>query len=150
MAQQSIICPTDGVQINENKVRVVAFLVLLTIGAYLLTNSIWLPVVLAIDFGVRGFVNRQYSPFRVAADWLVNQLGLPYKPTDQAPKRFAARIGFVFAIAIVLFHSLGWNTVLLSSVLALFASLESLVGFCAGCFVYTYYQRWFTPRTTTS
>jgi hypothetical protein len=114
----------------------------------MLTSSIWLPILLAIDFGLRGFVDRQYSPFRVVADWVVSQLGLPYKATDQAPKRFAARIGFVFATTIIIFQGMGWNTVILSSVLALFASLESLAGFCAGCFVYTYYQRWFTPGTT--
>ncbi|MFD2572046.1 DUF4395 domain-containing protein [Spirosoma soli] len=148
MARESIVCPTDGVQVNESKVRTVAFLVLLTTLAYLLTNVVWLIALLTVDFGLRAFNTGQYSPFGTVAGWLVKQFHLPFKGTDQAPKRFAARIGFVFGASILVAHGLGWNTSILSSVLAIFAGLESLLGFCAGCYVYTYYHRWFSPNTT--
>ncbi|GAB3504574.1 DUF4395 domain-containing protein [Spirosoma knui] len=147
MANESIVCPTDGIQVNENKVRTVAFLVLLTALAYLLTNNVVLIGLLAVDFGLRAFNAGKFSPFGIVADGVVKLFHLPYKGTDQAPKRFAARIGLAFAVSIGLFQVFGWGTVALSSILIIFAALESLGGFCAGCYVYTYCHRWFTSNS---
>ncbi|MBN8825976.1 MULTISPECIES: DUF4395 domain-containing protein [unclassified Spirosoma] len=138
-----IICPTSGVQINETKVRLVAGLVLLIAVVYLLTNWLALPLLLFVDFGLRSTDLGKYSPLGTIADGLVNTFHLPYKGTDQAPKQFAARIGFGFAILIMVLHIAGVSTLLAVSVLAVFAALESIVGFCAGCYVYTYYLRLF-------
>ena len=57
------------------------------------------------------------------------------------PKRFAARIGFLFCLAIVVAHYTDLSTIILSIIIALFAALESLAGFCAGCYVYNAYAR---------
>ena len=158
MADGQLICPTDGVQINETKVRFVAGLVLLVTLAYLLSGW-WqpgqsrfgvpagavpvLPLLLTLDFGLRSVDLAQYSPFGRVAGWLVKTLRLPYKGTDQAPKRFAARIGLAFGILITALHAAGISTLIPAAVLAVFATLESIVGFCAGCYVYTYYVRLF-------
>ncbi|GAB3551471.1 DUF4395 domain-containing protein [Spirosoma fluminis] len=150
MANESIVCPVDGIPVNENKVRTVAFLVLATTLVYLVTNAVWLIGVLTLDFGLRAFNAGKFSPFGIAADGFVKWLHLPYKGTDQAPKRFAARIGLAFALSLMLFHWFGWDTVILSSTLAVFAALESLAGFCAGCYVYTYYHRLFSRSTISS
>lgn len=148
MNDENVVCPTDGVPINENKVRTVAFLVLLTALLYLTTGWPVLPVLLAVDFGLRSFNAGKYSPFGIAADGLVKQFRLPYKATDQAPKRFAARIGLAFSLAIALTQFLGGVLpFVLAGILAGFAGLESLAGFCAGCYGYTYYLRWFAPKS---
>jgi len=138
MADINLSCPVDGIQINENKVRVIAGFVLLTILLYLLTGWSGLLLLLAVDFGLRVFKQPKYSPFGKAADFIVGQLNLPFRSTDQAPKRFAAGIGLVFSITILVVHSLGYTTFILSSLLAVFAMLESFAGFCAGCYVYTF------------
>ena len=138
MAQINLDCPIDGVQINENKVRIVAGFVLLTGLLYLLTGWSWLLVLLIADFGLRVFKLPKYSPFGKVADGVVGQLRLPFKGTDQAPKRFAAGIGLVFSITILVLHGLGINTLILTSILVIFAILESFAGFCAGCYVYTF------------
>lgn len=148
MDKNQLICPVDGVQINENKVRTVAFLVLLTTVAYLVTGIIWLVVLLVIDFGLRSTNAGRYSPLGNVADWAVRQVKLPYKGTEQAPKRFAARIGLAFALIITIVQGLGLDPILLAGVLALFAGLESLVGFCAGCYVYTLYFRLLATSST--
>ena len=139
-----IICPTSGVQVNETKVRLVAGLVLLIAIGYWLTNWLVLPLLLFVDFGLRSTDLGKYSPLGTIADGLVNAFRLPYKGTDQAPKQFAARIGFGFAILISGLQLAGISTLIPVSVLALFAALESIVGFCAGCYVYTYYIRLFS------
>lgn len=138
MAQINLDCPIDGVQVNENKIRLIAGFVLLTALLYLLTGWGWLLVLLVIDFGLRVFKLPKFSPLGKAADFVVGQLRLPFKGTDQAPKRFAAGIGLIFSITILLLHGLGINTFLLTSTLIVFALLESFAGFCAGCYVYTF------------
>lgn len=138
-----LICPTDGVKINETKVRLVAGLVLLTALTYLSTGWLALPILLAVDFGLRGFQFGTYSPLGAIAQGLVNGFGLAYKATDQAPKQFAARIGLVFGLLITGLHLAQVSTIIPTLVLATFAALESLAGFCAGCHLYTYYVRLF-------
>lgn len=148
MNKNQLICPVDGVPVNENKVRIVAFLVLLTTIAYLVTGVIWLAGLLTVDFGLRSANAGRYSPLGNIADWAVKQVKLPYKGTDQAPKRFAARIGLAFSLTIIVVQLLGLNPFLLAGVLAVFAGLESLIGFCAGCYVYTLYFRLWTTLST--
>ena len=139
----NLICPTDGVQINETKVRLVAGLVLLTAVVYLLTHWVVLPLILVADFGLRSFDARQYSPLANLAGAFVKWGKLPYKGTDQSPKRFAARIGLAFVVTISLLRLAGISAFVPVLVLIVFAALESLVGFCAGCYVYTYFIRMF-------
>lgn len=153
MADSQLICPTDGVQMDETKVRFVAGLVLLVTLAYLLSGWLQpgqspgavpaLPLLLTVDFGLRSVDMAPYSPFGRVAGWLVKTLRLPYKGTDQAPKRFAARIGLAFGILITALHPAGISTLIPAAVLAVFAALESIAGFCAGCYVYTYFVRLF-------
>ena len=54
------------------------------------------------------------------------------------PKRFAQTVGLVFTLAATGFLVAGLPvvTVGLLAVLLVFALLESVVGFCAGCFVF--------------
>lgn len=146
--KNTLICPTDGVQVNETKVRLVAGLVLLTAIVYLLTAplgavSLMLPLLLLADFGLRSSEWGRYSPLGYVADGLVKAWKLPYKGTDLAPKRFAARIGLGFSLLITGLQLAGFPTLLPTAVLALFAALESGFGFCAGCYVYTFYVRLF-------
>lgn len=124
--------------INEYKARTIAFLVLLTVGGYLLTYLIALPALLVLDFGLRSFDHGKFSPFGLVSDQLVKALNLGVKPVFYPPKRFAARVGLVFSITIVLLQYLGISTHLVAGVLGFFAALESLAGICAGCYMYNF------------
>jgi hypothetical protein len=126
---------------NESKVRLTALFVLAGVVLYLFSGKIILPVFLVIDFALRSFNLPQYSPLALFSGWLVKTLKLPVKPVFYPPKRFAARIGLLFSIAIVVLHLLSINTIIVGAVLAFFAALESFVGFCAGCYVYDFLQR---------
>lgn len=125
-------------QINEHKVRVIAFLVLVAVSLYLLTGYVIIPAILVLDFGLRSFDLGKFSPFAHISEVLVRTLNLGVKPIYYPPKRFAARIGLGFSITILLLQSTGNNTLIISGVLAFFAALESLAGICAGCYVYNW------------
>ena len=136
-------CPVDFVSVNENKARITAGIVVLLTGLYLLIPTWIIPAFLLIDFFVRGFNFPAYSLLNMISNRLVAAFGVKNKPTDRAPKRFSAKIGFLFSLAILAFQLLNLkNTALiLASILIIFAMLESVFAFCAGCHVYSFYTR---------
>jgi hypothetical protein len=70
------------------------------------------------------------------------------KPVDQAPKRFAAKIGFIFYLAILslaVFSQIN-IALILAIIVAIFAFLESFAGICVGCYVYNFYIKLFAQK----
>jgi hypothetical protein len=133
-------CPVDQVSVNENRARIVAFFVLLIVVAYLLTGSLYLIAFLVPDFLLRATTLGKNSSLSLLAGVVVSTFKVKNKPTDRAPKRFAAGTGLVFSLLILaatLLH-LALISLALTVVLAFFAALESFVGFCAGCYVYSF------------
>lgn len=148
MAISTVDCPVDFISINENKARITAGIVVLLTGLYMLTSTWIIPAFLVIDFFARGFNFPGYSMLNIISNKLVAAFGVNNKPTDRAPKRFAAKIDFLFSLAILTFFVLDLkNTALiLSIVLITFAVLESVFGFCAGCHVYSFYTKFLKKR----
>jgi hypothetical protein len=132
---------------SEAKIRLTAFLVLILIIIYLITGAGAAPIALTLDFALRAFGLPQYSPLGFIAGTLATALKLPAKPVYLPPKRFAARVGFVFCVAVTILHYADYEVAatLVGAVLALFAALESLAGFCAGCYVYNGWARLRNP-----
>ena len=135
--------------IDGNAARVVAGIVAALALASLWPPAWWLTIVLAIDFFVRAWVGRTYSPLRWVAKRITGALGVPVKPTYAPPKRFAARIGSALTLLIVASHLLGLGGLALAVTLALVAaaSLEAFASFCIACWVYPYV---FRRQTSTS
>lgn len=138
-------CPVDFIQVNENRVRLTALWVLLLLLVTLPIAQSALPVFafLAIDFFLRAFNYGKFSPLNILSGIVVKQLKIPGKPIDQAPKRFAAGIGFLLSVATILLLITGFqkSAFIITIVFASFAFLESFLSFCAGCHVYTFLQR---------
>jgi len=145
MATTTLDCPVDFVQVNENRVRLTALWVFILVIVSLILSSAVLPVFifLSIDFFLRAFNFGKYSPLNILSGAAVKQFHISNKPIDQAPKRFAAGIGFVLSIVAVVFSIFTFSKALLilAIVFAIFAFLESFLGICAGCHVYTFLQR---------
>lgn len=139
----SLTCPISSEKLNEYSVRLVAFLVILITLVGWIAASWLVFLLLAADFGLRAFTNGVFSPVRQAAQWLTLRLSLGAKPTDAAPKKFAAGIGFVFSFLIVLALILQWQQAAgaLSGILLFCAFLESAFGYCVGCVVYAFLSR---------
>ncbi|WP_446665574.1 DUF4395 domain-containing protein [Flexivirga sp. B27] len=124
--------------VNEKAARAVAagVVVLSTVGA---VTGWWLVLVLlAYGFAARVATGPTASPLgQIATRLVAPRLGA-VKPVAGPPKRFAQAVGLVFSGAALALNLLGFqgiSTVLLV-VLAVFATLESVVGFCAGCFMF--------------
>jgi hypothetical protein len=132
-------CPIDFIIVNENHVRLVAAQVFIT--SVLLAFTVYWPIVLLLiaDFVLRATYNKRYSPLAFIAYGLVKLFSIKEKPTDYAPKRFAAWIGFTLSVVILLllFWDLQVAAITLAAVLAIFSFLESAFGFCAGCYIYS-------------
>ncbi|MCO5934584.1 DUF4395 domain-containing protein [Mucilaginibacter sp. RB4R14] len=132
-------CPVDHVKVNENKVRMIALLVLVLGLFFLFTSYSLLIILLVFDFFTRTFNKQKHSPLGWLADRLVFRFKIPYKPTDRGPKRFAAGMGLTFVSIILIATIAEWAVLLLplTVLLCIFAFLESFSGFCVGCYVYT-------------
>lgn len=138
--KQPIDCPVDFVVINENQARLNAGLVIILMAVWSAFTSPVIIFFLSLDFLARALNLGKYSLLNLISGVIVKILNMPFKPTDRAPKRFAAAVGFVFCCAIFFtsLFKLVLATWVLAGILLLFASLESLAGICAGCYVYSY------------
>ncbi|PJZ54718.1 DUF4395 domain-containing protein [Leptospira adleri] len=131
--------------VNEYAARSVAGLVLVLALATLSTQSIWLNLALLYGFSARVLYGPRFSLFaKLAIYGIVPLFRLGERPTPGPPKRFAQAIGFLFSLTSLVLLLKGeifiFQVVL--GILAFFAALESIVGFCAGCFVFGYLMRW--------
>lgn len=132
----------NTVATDETKVRLTAFWVLLLTGAYLLSGITPIFIFMAADFALRSFNLGRWSPLFRLSCLVSYTLKLKGKPVYLPAKRFAARIGFVLSVLVLVFALLYTPLAMaLSIVLAFFAALESLAGFCAGCYLYTFIRR---------
>lgn len=135
----TLICPISTEKVNKSVVRITGFLVATTVILYALTGNILFMVYLIADFTIRGFSSLKYSPYSWLASKLSHKLNLKVKPTDKAPKLFAARVGFIFSLTTVgLYFVSPVAALIVAFILMTCALLESLFDFCVGCVVYTY------------
>lgn len=137
-----MLCPLAGYKIDEKAARLVAgFVVLATVSAWIAPWPVAGVILffLVADFGVRAFSRPRWSPLGRLSSWLLRRAGVAPRWVDAGPKRFAARIGLGFAVALLglsVFGAQG-GYVAVSVVLGFCALLESALGFCVGCWVYT-------------
>ncbi len=123
---------------NEKAARTVAagVVVLSILGA--ITGWWIVLLVLAAGFAARVAGGPRFSPLgQLATKVIAPRLGAA-KLVPGPPKRFAQAIGLGFSGAALILNLIGLqgiSTVLLV-ILAIFATLESVVGFCAGCFAF--------------
>ena len=126
--------------VNEYAARLVAGMVIVLILTILFTNQSVLLWVLLYGFTARVLTGPTLSPMGLmATKIIVPVLGNPNKPVAGPPKRFAQLIGFILSllsiIAAFVFSSTNIAFVLIS-IIGVFAALESILGFCAGCYVF--------------
>ncbi len=131
-------CPITHETLDERAARLCALLVLVPLGLALAFRTPWPALFLAVDFGLRGFGLRRWSPFARMARTLAAAVGLARRPTNAGPKAFAAKLGFGFSLAVASALLVGHPSAALVAGLpfALCALLEGGLGFCVGCRIY--------------
>lgn len=136
----NIICPVSRENVNKNTVRLTALLVLILVAAFTISQNVWIMVFLFIDFAIRGFSLARFSPLSFLANEIRKRWLNTKEIENKGPKIFAARVGLMFSFLIALSSFAGWGitSLALSFILGFFAFLECGIGFCAGCYIYTY------------
>lgn len=125
--------------VNENVTRIVASTVV-----FLGVLSILFPNYFVLGFLLLGFALRlsygpKFEPFAyITSKFLVPWLGISFVPSAGPPKRFAQLIGFSFSLAAIVLFANGLTLAyqITLATLVFFASLESFLGWCAGCFMF--------------
>lgn len=133
-------CPISTERVNENVIRIIAFIVALITIACILFSNYWGILFLTFDFAFRAFTSGKYSLLKFLSIKISKILTLKSKMTDLAPKKFAATMGFIFCLLITatFFFNLFYASLTLSCIMVVFALLESILGVCVGCYVYTF------------
>lgn len=144
----NISCPVSAKRVDENTVRIIAFLVLIASSISIALSNYFLSAFLVIDFLIRGFNLGEYSLIKLIAKSIVKVLGLQKKTIDAAPKLFAAKIGFVFALIILISQLVNLPVLGLSTgiILVVCSFLESFLSICLGCYFYTIINNVFSNR----
>ena len=131
--------------INEVAARLVAIGVLalsFVVLYLLLDNNNYVLIFLSIL--IYGFLARVSSGPKISplalfvTKLIVPRLNFKEKLVPGPPKRFAQGIGLIFSLftAITFVVNLNSISIILISILILFAALEAFIGFCAGCKVF--------------
>ncbi len=140
LKMNSLICPVSPLRVEANTVRLTALLISAFVAAYLISNSIYFILFICIDFSIRAFTEIKFSPLSWLASTTRRALKLPDNKIDKAPKIFAARVGLIFSLSIIILYVVGLfkTAAAVALVLLFFAMLESFLNFCFGCVVYSY------------
>jgi hypothetical protein len=133
---------------SQNKIRIIALIVFIVTLLFIYFNFILIPIFLAIDFALRGFNLGKYSLLSIISSKIANYLPFADKPIFFPPKQFAAKIGFIFSLSIVIFYFVNINSIIVASILAFFAAMEAFFNICMGCIVYNKYQEIKTKFST--
>lgn len=130
--------------LNEKAARVVAGVVALAGAGVLLTGEHWLLVPMAYGFWARVLTGPTLSPLgRLASGVIAPRLGPP-RYVAGPPKRFAQGMGAAFTTsAAVLALGFGLTTAanVLTGLLVVAATLESVFALCLGCRVFALLMR---------
>lgn len=124
--------------VDELAARTVAAGVAVLAALALVTGWRWLLVLLAIGFLARTLTGPRFSALgRLATQVVAPRLGMP-RFVPGPPKRFAQSIGLVLTTvaAVTAYAGVVILPSVLVAVLLVFALLESVLGFCAGCWVF--------------
>lgn len=141
-----MVCPIAGYKIDEHGARIVAGFVLVSTLAALAVSSctaVWIFAFLAQDFAFRALSRPRWSGLGRLAGVLLKTFGVAPRPVDAGAKRFAARLGLIFSLTLAVLSHLEARlaTEIVATVLAVCAGLESILGYCLGCQMWTL---WYT------
>ena len=130
--------------VNEVPTRLTAGVMAILAWIAVFTQPTWLFAILAASFVLRlAFGSRGEPVAWIMSRVVMPRLGVKGTMVAGPPKRFAQLIGAILTVA-ALAASLSGATILaavLVGVVAVFATLEAVVGFCAGCTVFGYLMR---------
>lgn len=131
-------CPISFKKVDEKVTRLNGFLTVLLLLVYVLTSSLIPVLFLLTDFLIRGFEKPQYSVLALTSKFILSRLKSKPQPINAGPKIFAARIGVLFSVLILVSALLNWpvTALVFTAIFGICAFLEASIGFCVACRIY--------------
>lgn len=137
----------DLPKVWSNAIRVDAF-VTFVIAIASLVVSPWLLTLTAVLGAVRGFGGHHRCAVHGLWSTLLQRRGLAGRKEDVGAKMFAAKVLFLASTVALVLNGFGSGLwVVPAGALVLFSFLEWAFSFCAGCWAYSLWYRFFPPRT---
>lgn len=133
-------CPVNPHVIDERTARLTALFILVLLVLALWSRSPWIALLMAIDFGLRGFGLGRSSPLARLASSLRSAVGASPELVNAGPKQFAAKIGLTFSLVMAATQTagLGTSATVVGGALGACAALEGFFGLCVGCYIYQF------------
>ena len=131
-------CPLNFERVDSNVARLSSFTVASLVVLYLLSSNIYILLFIALDFTIKLFVNKKFSPIAKLSGFIKNMFRMKDRFTDGGAKRLAAIFGLLFVFLLILTHLLNiWIGSLLVAAIFLSCSLlDVFFNYCIGCKVY--------------
>ena len=130
--------------VDEVTVRLVAAQVLVVTVLAAATGWLWLFGLLAVDFALRVAYGQRSPLALVARRVLRPRVPAAERPAPGPPKRFAATLGALMSVLVVLFaYVTGWTGAawVVVAAMVVFPFLEAAFGLCVGCQVFALLMR---------
>ncbi|WP_201337821.1 MULTISPECIES: DUF4395 domain-containing protein [unclassified Nitratiruptor] len=134
-------CPISSERVDANAIRLSAlFMFLLLLWGYV---SVLALLVIIMELAIRVFMGSLYAPLFVVAKKILKFFKIDEVKEDAAAKKFAARVGLILMIFLLLAKLMGWELVgeILYGIMAVCIALEAFFHYCVGCTLYNYYIR---------
>lgn len=134
----SYSCPMSFIKVDSNVSRINSLFVSSFVIAYLLTSSVYIIYFIFLDFSIKLFLNKEYSPIFVVSRFIKKGLKLKDKLIDGGSKRLAAYFGLLFAFLLIVAHYF-YSDVLTYTIAIVFLScalLDVIFDYCLGCKIY--------------
>ena len=136
----NIVCPVSTESIDSNVSRLSIFTLVILMAFFLVTGQpLWLCFVV-IDYTFRALGYGKYSILTFIYGVITQRLNIPPKFIGKAQKVFAARLGWLCALAGLLLTVMGFPTaaIIVVVMLATLSTMDSVFNFCVGCLIYNY------------
>lgn len=130
----------------SNVARWEAFVSFLISGIALLYSP-WVMIILLAQGVIRGFMGPQKCPSHRLWNYIFEGLGWAGHKENAGAKMFANKVLALASTVTVIAYAVGssmWQVPV--TALLIFTSLEWAFSFCAACWVYGAWYRWFPPK----
>ena len=133
-------CPISNKKIDDHVARLNGAFTILFLSVFIITGTILPIIFLIIDFSLRTGNLSRFSPLAFLSRNIAKSLFTKPLLINAGPKIFAARIGLVFNLGILISYVFGLNNLALviTGVFGTCAFLESALGYCVACRFYPF------------
>jgi len=133
------LCPISDKKIDDHVARFNGAFTVLFLTAFIITGNLLPIMLLFVDFALRSGKYSKYSAFSYLSRKIINTFSIKPELINAGPKIFAARIGLVFNIGIIISVLVGLNNLsFVFTGVGVCAVLESVFGYCVACQIYPF------------